>query len=81
MLSLPPHTTHKLQPLDRVVMKPLKNACSLWMRKYSDLKISVKDISGRVGSAFTEVCCMELAQMTFAYAGLYPLNPNIFSDL
>jgi hypothetical protein len=37
MLSTPPHTTHKLQPLDRVFMKPLKDsyneACGLWMRK------------------------------------------------
>ncbi|CAK1578440.1 unnamed protein product [Parnassius mnemosyne] len=26
MLSTPPHTTHKLQPLDRVFMKPFKDA-------------------------------------------------------
>ena len=25
LLSLPPHTTHKLQPLDRAVFKPLKS--------------------------------------------------------
>ena len=85
MLSLPPHTTHRLQPLDRVVMKPFKNAyneaCSLWMRKYSNLKISLRDICGLVGSAFTKVCRMELAQSGFACTGIYPLNPQIFSDL
>ncbi|KAK9731732.1 DDE superfamily endonuclease [Popillia japonica] len=37
MLSIPPHTTQKLQPLDRTFMKPFKNCynilyCSLWMR-------------------------------------------------
>lgn len=36
MLSTPPHTTHKLQPLDRTFMKPFKSAyndaCDLWMR-------------------------------------------------
>lgn len=26
MLSLPSHTTHKLQPLDRAVMRPFKSA-------------------------------------------------------
>ena len=37
-LLLPPHTTHKLQPLDRVVLKTLKsyfnNACQKWMRNH-----------------------------------------------
>ncbi|KAJ8942136.1 hypothetical protein NQ318_021644 [Aromia moschata] len=39
MISTPPHTTHKLQPLDRPFMKPFKDAyyeaCGLWMRKKS----------------------------------------------
>ncbi|PNF34376.1 hypothetical protein B7P43_G14947, partial [Cryptotermes secundus] len=34
MISLPPHTTHKLQPLDRAVMRPFKGAynqaCAVW---------------------------------------------------
>jgi len=37
MLSTPPHTTHKLQPLDRVFFKPFKQACvsasASWMRQ------------------------------------------------
>ena len=36
LLPLPPHTTHKLQPLDRATFKPLRsyfnNACQKWMR-------------------------------------------------
>ncbi|KAK9686953.1 DDE superfamily endonuclease [Popillia japonica] len=36
MLSIPPHTTHKLQPLDITFMKPFKNcyniSCNLWTR-------------------------------------------------
>ena len=38
MLSLPPHTSHKLQPLDRSFFKPLKTAfnaaCSGSLRKH-----------------------------------------------
>lgn len=85
MLSLPPHTTHRMQPLDRVVMKPFKNAyneaCSLWMRKYPKLKIGLKDIAGLVNSALARVCRMELCQSAFACTGIYPLNRNVFSDL
>ncbi|KAK9721811.1 DDE superfamily endonuclease [Popillia japonica] len=35
MLSTPPHTTHKLQPLNRTFMKPFKSAyndaCASWI--------------------------------------------------
>ncbi|XP_030757952.1 uncharacterized protein LOC115883699 [Sitophilus oryzae] len=87
MLSLPPHTTHKLQPLDRAIMKPFKGAfnaaCEVWMSKYGrlGLKITVQEISGLVGSAFSKICRMELAQSAFQCTGIYPLNKNIFTEL
>lgn len=85
MLSLPPHTSHKLQPLDRAVMKPFKNAyneaCALWMRKYPNLKISLKDIASLVNVAFSRICRMELAQSGFKCTGIHPFNRDVFSDL
>lgn len=85
MLSLPPHTSHRLQPLDRTVMKPFKNAyheaCSLWMRQYPNIKISLRDVAGLVGTAFSKICRMELAKSGFTCTGIFPLNPNVFSDL
>ncbi|KAK9716927.1 DDE superfamily endonuclease [Popillia japonica] len=59
MLSTPPHTTHKLQPLDRTFMKPFKSAyndaCAWWMRSYPGVRISEYEIAGFVASAFTRV--------------------------
>ena len=51
MLSLPTHTIHKMQPLDRAVMQPFKaaynEACNVWIRKYQalGLKIAQKTLS------------------------------------
>lgn len=85
MISLPPHTTHKLQPLDRTIMRPFKaaynEACARWMQKYRPLKIAQRDIASLVNTAFMAVCRMELAKSGFACTGLYPLNKGIFSDL
>lgn len=85
MLSLPPHTTHKLQPLDRAIMRPFKaaynNACSAWMRKYQPLKISQKDVAGLVNTAYNSICRMDLAQSAFRCTGLWPLNRAVFTDV
>jgi hypothetical protein len=85
MLSLPPHTTHMLQPLDRAVMKPFKDAyneaCGAWMRKYHYLKLSLDCIAGLVDNAFTKICRMEIAKKAFECTGIYPLNRGIFTDL
>ncbi|KAJ4425442.1 hypothetical protein ANN_28057, partial [Periplaneta americana] len=66
MLSLPPHTTHRLQPLDRTVMKPFKNAyneaCAEWMRRNPFSKITVYEVSELVNVAFSRICHMDLVK-------------------
>ncbi|KAJ4427599.1 hypothetical protein ANN_25247 [Periplaneta americana] len=85
MLSTPPHTTHKLQPLDRVFMKPFKDAyyeaCGLWMRKNPAARITEYEIASLVGDAFARVSRAEIAVKGFQCTGIHPLNPNVFTEL
>ncbi|XP_033229505.1 uncharacterized protein LOC117181046 [Belonocnema kinseyi] len=85
MLSTPPHTTHKLQPLDRTFMKPFKSSyndeCDLWMRSTPGIRITEYEIAGLVASAFTKVSRMDIGISGFRRTGIYPFNNNIFSDL
>lgn len=85
MLSTPPHTTHKLQPLDRSFMKPFKGAyaeaCSAWMRKNPGLRINEYNIAELACAAYTKVCRLEIAQKGFSCTGIHPFNSDIFSDL
>lgn len=85
MLSLPPHCTHKLQPLDVCVMKPFKDAyneaASRWMRQNPFMRISDYEIAGLVNDAFTKICRMDLSKKGFECSGIYPLNSQIFTDL
>lgn len=85
MLSTPPHTTHKLQPLDRVFMKPFKDAyfeaCGLWMRANSGARITEYEIAAMVSQAFTRVARLDIAKSGFQCSGIVPLNPNIFTNL
>lgn len=84
MLSLPPHTTHKLQPLDRVFMKPFKDAynaaCATWMRSNPGLRITEFDIAQLVAAAYSKVCRLDIAQNGFQCTGIFPLQPNVFAD-
>ncbi|XP_067216924.1 uncharacterized protein [Linepithema humile] len=85
MLSTPPHTTHKLQLLDRVFMKPFKNAyyevCALWMRANAGVRISEYEIVSFVAKSFNQVARLQIATSGFQCTGIYPYNPNIFTDL
>lgn len=84
MLSTPPHTTHKLQPLDRTFMKPFKTAyniaCDLWMRSNAGLRISEYEIAGFVASAFNRVSPVDFGVRGFQCTSIYPFNRNIFDD-
>lgn len=84
LLSLPPHTSHKLQPLDRTFMKPFKNAyherCGVWMRKNAGARITDYDIAGLVSEAYLKVARVDIAVSGFQCTGIYPFNPHNFSD-
>jgi len=59
MLSTPPHTTHKLQTLDRVLFKPFKqaygSASTSWMRQNLGARLTEYDVAGLLNITFTKV--------------------------
>ena len=85
LISSPPHTTHKLQPLDRTFMRPFKDAyhqrCDMWMRANAGSRITDYDIAGLVNEAFTKVARLDIAASGFKCTGIYPFDRHLFSDL
>lgn len=59
MLSFPPHCTHKMQPLDRTLMKPFKTAFNKaaeeFIRQNGGSKILLQDISSLVAKSLVEI--------------------------
>lgn len=84
MLSLPPHSSHRLQPLDVVFFGPLKKAynreCDLFMKSHPTERITVYKIAELFNKAYTNVATLAKGISGFSSTGIYPLNSHIFSE-
>ena len=84
LLSLPPHTTHRLQPLDYAFFKPLKtaynSACSAWMKSHVGRVITVRQFGEIFNNAYMKVASIQIAVNGFKSCGISPLNKNIIAD-
>jgi len=84
MICLPPHSTHQMQPLDRSIFGPLKNAynveCDKWMVRHPGRRISQYDVGELFKEAYLKAASMKNAVSGFASSGLWPFNPDIFTN-
>ena len=82
LLSFPPHTSHKLQPLDRAVFYPFKKAvntaCDAWMLTNPGQTMSIYHIPGIVSTAWGVAMKPDNIKAGFSCTGIYPFNRNIF---
>lgn len=83
LLSLPPHSSQKTQPLDRCFFKPLKarydELCDQWSGNHAGASISQYNIAEIFGQAFMRVATVDIAAKAFRTCGIVPLNRYIFT--
>ena len=84
MVTLPPHCTHKMQPLDRTFFKSLKSAYAVesdtWMVSNPGKRISFYQMAGIFGTAYVRTSTQDKAINGFKSCGLWPFDNNIFRD-
>lgn len=84
LLSFPPHTSHKLQPLDRGVYGPLKHyvngAMDNWMKSHPGQTMTIYDIPGITAEAFPKATTPSNIMGGFRVSGIWPFNRDIFGD-
>ena len=84
LLTLPPHCTHKMQPLDKTFFKPLKTAynaaADTWMVAHRGKRISFYEIPEIFAVAYNRTATVEKSVNGFRACGLWPFNDCIFSD-
>lgn len=84
VVTLPPHTSHRLQPLDVCFYGPLKTAynqeCDSFIRSKQYQKIDQSDVAELFKKAFNRTATIEKAVKGFQSTGIYPLNRNVISE-
>lgn len=84
LLSFPPHTSHKLQPLDRGVYGPFKHYVNLamdnWMKCHPGQTMTIYDLPGIVAEAFPKATTPTNIAAGFKVSGIWPYNRDVFRD-
>lgn len=84
LLGLPPHTTHKLQPLDVSFFGPLKafynKACDSFMVNKPGIPITDRNLGPMFGEAYGRAATVNNAVKGFRACGIEPFNANIFEE-
>lgn len=84
LLSIPPHTSNHLQPLDLTFFGPLKRALfavyDSHMISTAHEKITMYDVASLLNQAYMKVATMEKGISGFRAAGILPLDPRKFTE-
>lgn len=85
ILCLPPHTTHKLQPLDVSFMYPLNHyhdkALEKWLINHPGSVVTVFQISQIFNESYMQACTPLNAINGFKKTGIFPYDPDVFTNI
>lgn len=85
IVTLPPHCSNKLQPLDKAVFSPFKTfynaAIDSWLVNHPGVPMTLYQIAECVGIAHSKAMNPENILSSFRTTGIYPFNSNIFSEV
>lgn len=84
LVSMPSHTSHYLQPLDRSVFKSLKThfyeQVRIWLKQNVGRQVTRLTFGKLLNSAWGKSASAENAIAGFRATGVYPFNPSAIPD-
>ena len=84
LLTIPPHTSHKLQPLDVSFFGPLKKRYNRELDKWTvsnpGKRVTDYEIAELFARAYEAVASIDKAKTGFGKTGIFPFNPDVFQE-
>lgn len=84
MLTIPPHSSHRIQPLDRCYFKALKtfyaDECDRWLTTNPGRQITHFQVARLLAKAYERCSTMNRGVKGFEVCGIYPINRNVFTE-
>ena len=84
MLLLPPHTTHKAQPLDKTFFKPLQTyydqSVEKWLRVNVGRAVTPYQVCRLFNEAYCKAATMTTAINGFSSCGIWPCSRDVFCE-
>ncbi|RUS81635.1 hypothetical protein EGW08_010598 [Elysia chlorotica] len=84
IVTLPPHTSHRTQPLDRAVFGPMKtylnSASDAWILANPGRAISIYDMAGLIREAWMRASTPSNITSGFRVSGVWPFDRHAFDD-
>ncbi|XP_046963332.1 uncharacterized protein LOC124532470 [Vanessa cardui] len=84
LLTISPHSSHKLQPLDVSVFGPLQNyynaAIDSWLLRHPGVPVTIYNIAELLGEAFEKAMTPINIKSGFRKTGIFPFDRNIFTS-
>lgn len=84
IICLPPHSTHRMQPLDVAFMSPFKTyytqEITNWLRLNPGRVVTGYQVGELFGKAYIKAATMDIAINGFRKAGMFPPDRNIFKE-
>ena len=80
MVSIPPQTSHRLQPLNVSFYGPLSAAynkgCASYLHSHPGQKISAYEVAELFGEAYKKTANVEKVVSGFKACGIFPFDPE-----
>ncbi|KAJ3659805.1 hypothetical protein Zmor_011473 [Zophobas morio] len=84
LFCLPPHTTHRLQPLDVTFYSSLTNYYNIelekWLKNHPGRVVTHFQVASILKKAYAQAATISTAENGFYQTGIIPLNPDIIPD-
>ncbi|KAF2883719.1 hypothetical protein ILUMI_22447 [Ignelater luminosus] len=84
ILTLPPHCSHRIQPLDVSVFRPFKSyynaTVDSWMLRNPGIPMTIYQVAECVGEAHPKAFTPANIIAGFKRSGIYPLNRSVSSE-